>query len=111
MKLGYKLLAAPLMTAVVVIAAGQINGYLQNVQAEKGLASSQVSLDLFKTMAAAQQQMAEVHAGVYRTVPPPPARSRLPMRCCRSSTANCGGWRRRGGRGPCTAGGCRGGQG
>jgi methyl-accepting chemotaxis protein len=68
MKLGYKLLAAPLMTAVVVIAAGQINGYLQNVQAEKGLASSQVSLDLFKTMAEAQQQMAEVHAGVYRTV-------------------------------------------
>jgi methyl-accepting chemotaxis protein len=68
MKLGYKLLAAPLLTAVVVIAAGQINGYLQNVQAEKGLAASQDSLDLFKTMAAAQQQMAEVHAGVYRTV-------------------------------------------
>jgi methyl-accepting chemotaxis protein len=68
MKLGYKLLAAPVLTAVVVIAAGQINGYLQNEQAEKGLASSQVSLDLFKTMAAAQQQMAEVHAGVYRTV-------------------------------------------
>jgi methyl-accepting chemotaxis protein len=68
MKLGYKLLVAPLLTAVVVIAAGQINGYLQNVQAEKGLASSQASLDLFKTMASAQQQMAEVHAGVYRTV-------------------------------------------
>ena len=68
MKLGYKLLAAPLLTAVVVIAAGQMNGYLQSVQADKGLASSQVSLDLFKTMASAQQQMAEVHAGVYRTV-------------------------------------------
>jgi methyl-accepting chemotaxis protein len=68
MKLGYKLLAAPLLTAVLVIAAGQINGYLQNVQAEKGLSSSQISLDLFKTMASAQQQMAEVHAGVYRTV-------------------------------------------
>jgi methyl-accepting chemotaxis protein len=68
MKLGYKLLAAPLLTAVVVIGAGQVNGYLQNVQADKGLASSQVSLDLFKTMANAQQQMAEVHAGVYRTV-------------------------------------------
>jgi len=68
MKLGYKLLSAPLLTAVLVIAAGQINGYLQNVQAEKGLASSQDSLDLFKTMASAQQQMAEVHAGVYRTV-------------------------------------------
>ena len=68
MKLGYKLLIAPLLTAVVVIAAGQMNGYLQNVQADKGLASSQDSLDLFKTMASAQQQVAEVHASVYRTV-------------------------------------------
>jgi methyl-accepting chemotaxis protein len=68
MKLGYKLLAAPLLTAVLVIAAGQINGFLQNGQAEKGLAASQLSLDDFKTMSSAQQQMAEVHAGVYRTV-------------------------------------------
>jgi methyl-accepting chemotaxis protein len=68
MKLGFKLLAAPLLTAVVVIAVGQINGYLQNVQAEKGLTSSQDSLDLFKTMGNVQLQMAEVHAGVYRTV-------------------------------------------
>jgi len=68
MKLGYKLLIAPLLTAIVVITAGQVNGYLQHVQAEKGLASSQASLDNFKSMASAQQQMAEVHAGVYRTV-------------------------------------------
>jgi methyl-accepting chemotaxis protein len=68
MRLGYKLLAAPLLTAAVVIAAGQMNGYLQNVQADKSLAASQISLDLFKTMAGAQQQMAQVHAGVYRTV-------------------------------------------
>jgi methyl-accepting chemotaxis protein len=68
MKLGHKLLAAPLLTAVVVIAAGQMNGYLQSVQADAGLAASQSSLDLFKSMAAAQQQMAEVHASVYRTV-------------------------------------------
>jgi len=68
MKLGYKLLAAPLLTAVLVIAVGQTNGYLQHVQAEKGLTSSQASLENFKTMANAQQQMAEVHASVYRTV-------------------------------------------
>lgn len=68
MKLGYKLLAAPLLTAVLVIAAGQVNGYLQHVQADKGLASSQDSLENFKTLSQAQQQMAEVHAGVYRTV-------------------------------------------
>ena len=68
MKLGYKLLAAPLLTAVVVIAASQIGAYLQSVQSERGLQASQDSLDHFKTMASAQQQMAEVHAGVYRTV-------------------------------------------
>jgi len=68
MKLGYKLLAAPLLTALVVIGSSQVNSYLQNVQSDKGLSASQASLDLFKTMAAAQQQMAEVHAGVYRTV-------------------------------------------
>ncbi len=68
MKLGMKLLAAPLLTAVVVLAAGQINTYLLNRQAEEGLRASRNSLQDFKTMADANQQMAEVHAGVYRTV-------------------------------------------
>ena len=68
MKLGHKLLAAPLMTAVVVIAAGQINGFLQNRQSQDALTSLRSSLDDFKTLADAQQQMAQVNSGVYRTV-------------------------------------------
>jgi HAMP domain-containing protein len=68
MKLGIKLLAAPLATALVVIAAGQIGNYFQSAQADRGLSASRTSLDDFKTMASAQQQMAEVHAGVYRTL-------------------------------------------
>lgn len=68
MKLGHKLLAAPLMTAVVVIAAGQINGFLQNRQAEDGLTTLRSSLDDFKTLTDAQQQMAQVNTSVYRTV-------------------------------------------
>jgi methyl-accepting chemotaxis protein len=68
MKLATKLLAAPLLTAVVVLAAGQINTFLLNRQAEAGLSSSRSSLQDFKTMAEANQQMAEVHASVYRTV-------------------------------------------
>ncbi len=68
MKLGHKLLAAPLMTAVVVIAAGQINGFLQNRQAEDGLTSLRSSLDDFKTLADAQQQMGQINTSVYRTV-------------------------------------------
>ena len=68
MKLGMKLLAAPLLTAAVVLIAGQVNTYLLNGQAENGLTASRSSLDDFKTMANANQQIAEVHANVYRTV-------------------------------------------
>jgi methyl-accepting chemotaxis protein len=68
MKLGLKLLAAPLLTAAVELLAGQINTYLLSDQAQASLAISRGSLDSFKTMAAAQQQIGEVHSGVYRTI-------------------------------------------
>ena len=68
MKLGMKLLAAPLLTAAVVLLAGQINTYLLSNQAQSSLAVSRSSLDTFKTMAAAEQQIGDVHSGVYRTV-------------------------------------------
>ncbi len=68
MKLGFKLLAGPLITAVVVILAGQLGSWFQKSQSETGLSASRASLDDFKTMANAQQQMAEVNAGVYRTL-------------------------------------------
>jgi len=68
MKLGLKLLAAPLLTAAVVLLAGQINTYLLSNQAQSSLAASRSSLDSFKTMAAAQQQIGDVHSGVYRAV-------------------------------------------
>lgn len=68
MKLGLKLLAAPLLTAVVVLLAGQVNTYLLSAQAQQSLAVSRGSLENFKTMAIAQQQIGAVHSGVYRTV-------------------------------------------
>jgi methyl-accepting chemotaxis protein len=68
MKLGMKLLAAPLLTAAVVLLTGQVSNYLLNAQAETSLQSSRSSLENFKTMAASNQQLAEVHANVYRTV-------------------------------------------
>jgi uncharacterized protein (DUF2235 family) len=52
----------------VVLIAGQISTYLLNGQAQAGLASSRSSLADFKTTASANQQLAEVHANVYRTV-------------------------------------------
>lgn len=68
MKLGMKLLAAPLLTAAVVMLTGQISNWMLGKQAENGLTASRTSLDDFKTMASANQQLAEVHASVYRTV-------------------------------------------
>ncbi len=68
MKLGIKLLAAPLLTAAVVLLAGQINTHVLSEQAQRSLAASRSSLDGFKTMASAQQQIGEVHSSVYRTV-------------------------------------------
>lgn len=68
MKLGMKLLAAPLLTAVLVLLAGQINTFLMGHVAEKGLSISRASVDDFKTVASVQQQMGQLHTSVYKTV-------------------------------------------
>ena len=68
MKLGLKLLAAPLMTALVVLSVEQLNSVLMTQQADKALMASKVALEDFKTIGAAQQQMAQAHTTVYRTV-------------------------------------------
>lgn len=68
MKLGLKLLAAPLMTALVVLSVGQLNSVLMTQQADRALTASKAALDDSKTIGAAQQQMAQVHTNVYRTV-------------------------------------------
>ena len=68
MKLGLKLLAAPLLTAVLVLLTGQINALLMGQQTDKGLASSRAGLEALKTIGGAQQQLAQAHTNVYRTV-------------------------------------------
>ncbi|WP_296447610.1 methyl-accepting chemotaxis protein [Rhodoferax sp. UBA5149] len=68
MKLGLKLLAAPLLTAVVVLVSGQINAVLMNQEAGKAQTSSKAGLEGFKTIGSAQQQLDHVHTNVYRTV-------------------------------------------
>ena len=68
MKLGMKLLAAPLLTAVVVMLAGQVNTWLMGREMANGQASSKAALEDFKTMGSAQQQLAQLHTHVYRTV-------------------------------------------
>ncbi len=68
MKLGMKLLAAPLLTALVLLVSGQINAMLIRQESHKELESSKASLEDFKTVSAAQQQLAQVHTRVYRTI-------------------------------------------
>src|SRR5689334_2177482 len=68
MKLGTKLLAAPLLTAVVVLLTGQVNVFMMGRASDAALASSKSGFEDFKTIASAQQQIGQVHAGVYRTV-------------------------------------------
>ncbi len=68
MKLGPKLLAAPLATALVVLAAGQLNGWLLARDAGASRQAFQDRLGDFKTVASVQEQLGQVHAGVYRTV-------------------------------------------
>ena len=68
MKLGLKLLAAPLMTALVVLSVGQLNSVLMTQQADSALMASKAALEDFKTIGATQQQMAQAHTNVYRIV-------------------------------------------
>jgi methyl-accepting chemotaxis protein len=68
MKLGIKLLIAPLLTAVVVMLSSQINTIFMTREAANSQASSNNSLEQFKTVARVQQQLGQIHASVYRTV-------------------------------------------
>ncbi len=68
MKLGPKLLAAPLTTALILLAVGGLNGLLnwRDHQATQEATASRLAD--YKTVAAVQEQLAAVHASVYRTV-------------------------------------------
>jgi methyl-accepting chemotaxis protein len=68
MKLGVKLLAAPVLTAAVVLLAGQINTMFMAQSAAKSQLTAKESLEDFKAAAVAQEQLGHIHAGVYRTL-------------------------------------------
>ncbi len=68
MKLGLKLLIAPLLTAAVVLLSGQINAVLMTRAAASNQVSDEASFAKFKAFTNVQQQLGQVHASVYRTV-------------------------------------------
>ena len=68
MRLGTKLLAAPLLTAIVLLAVGQTESALTAARTERAQAEFAQHLDNFKALSSVQRQLGEVHSGVYRTV-------------------------------------------
>jgi methyl-accepting chemotaxis protein len=68
MKLGPKLLAAPLATALILLAVGGLNGLLNWRDNRATQEATAARLADYKTVAAVQEQLAAVHASVYRTV-------------------------------------------
>jgi methyl-accepting chemotaxis protein len=68
MKLGAKLILAPLATAVVVFGAGQVNSVMLVGQARSSQGEFQHHLDDFKALSEVQAHLGELHASAYRTV-------------------------------------------
>jgi methyl-accepting chemotaxis protein len=68
MKLGAKLLAAPILTAVIVLIAGQINTLFMTQEATKAQESAYESLQDFKATAKLEEELAHTHANVYKTL-------------------------------------------
>ena len=68
MKLGHKLLAAPLLTAVVLFAAAQVESLVVAHHGERTAQALTHQHDELKALGRAELQLAQVHADVYRTV-------------------------------------------
>jgi hypothetical protein len=68
MKLGTKLLAAPLLTALVVLGVGQVNIALMSRAANANHSASQIDLEELRKIAGVQDKLGLAHASVYRTV-------------------------------------------
>jgi methyl-accepting chemotaxis protein len=67
-KLSHKLIAAPLLTAVVALGSGALYGGLTHRDAAQGREAAAQDLDHFKTLSHAQEQVAQVRADVFRTL-------------------------------------------
>ncbi|MBX3608241.1 MAG: HAMP domain-containing protein, partial [Piscinibacter sp.] len=68
MKLASKLLAAPLLTAGLVLGIGQLNAWLTAREALSAQQTVATDFEQFRTVSAVQERLGHTHAGVYRTV-------------------------------------------
>jgi signal transduction histidine kinase/DNA-binding response OmpR family regulator len=68
MKLGVKVLAAPILTAALVLSAATINTVLLVREGADNQASFKADLQSLRTIGTVQDQLGQIHASVYRTV-------------------------------------------
>ena len=68
MKLSLKLIAAPLLTAVVALGSGVLYGGLNHQDAAQAREAATQDLEHFKSLSHAQEQVAQVRAEVFRTL-------------------------------------------
>ncbi|HET7792921.1 MAG TPA: methyl-accepting chemotaxis protein, partial [Rhizobacter sp.] len=68
MNLGTKLLAAPLITAVMVMSIAGVNTVLQSRAAAQSQLVFKGDMESFRTITSVQDQFAQIHANVYKTV-------------------------------------------
>jgi methyl-accepting chemotaxis protein len=68
MKLGKKLLAAPLLTAIVVFAIGQLTLFLVSLESDVVEKTVLSQYDDYRTLSNAQEQIGEIHTMVYRSL-------------------------------------------
>jgi methyl-accepting chemotaxis protein len=68
MKLGTKLLLAPLLTGVIALIGGGVNAVLMDHAAAGAATSFRTDLDTLRTITQVQAQVGQLHAGAYRMV-------------------------------------------
>ena len=68
MKLGTKLLLAPLLTGLIALTGGGINAWLADRSASVSAEGFTADLDKLRTVTQVQEQIGHIHAGAYRTV-------------------------------------------
>lgn len=68
MNLGAKLLAAPLLTAAIVLSIATGNTVLQSRTTSQNQVLFKSEMEAFRTITSVQDQFATLHANVYKTV-------------------------------------------
>ena len=68
MKLGHKLLLAPVITAVVVLAVGQADSWLLNRSGQRALAAFGEHIGEVRSLGSVQSDVNHGHVEVYRTM-------------------------------------------